>query len=74
MARTQIKLRHPITELELDLDENSLKLLEPVGRIYAEWGKENECTNCSFQPWFERDIHTLNFCPNCGADMRENND
>lgn len=40
----------------------------------GKWTKENACEFCGFQPWFERDIHTLSFCPNCGADMREGQD
>ena len=35
------------------------------------WGNANECSECGFQPWFERDIHTLSYCPNCGARMEE---
>ena len=33
----------------------------------GKWGDANECSECGFQPWFERDIHTLSYCPNCGA-------
>ena len=29
------------------------------------------CSECGFEPYYSRDIHTLNYCPNCGADMRE---
>ena len=43
--------------------------IEPQ-RKKGRWTKENACEFCGFQPWFERDIHTLSFCPNCGADMR----
>jgi predicted Zn-ribbon and HTH transcriptional regulator len=43
--------------------------IEPE-RKKGRWIKENACEFCGFQPWFERDIHTLSFCPNCGADMR----
>ena len=43
-------------------------------RKKGKWTKENACEFCGFQPWFERDIHTLSFCPNCGADMREEYD
>ena len=39
-------------------------------RKTGEWTKENACEFCGFQPWYERDIHTLSFCQNCGADMR----
>ena len=38
---------------------------KPHGR----WGKNNDCSECGCQPWYERDIHTLNYCPNCGAKM-----
>lgn len=34
------------------------------------WTDNNDCPFCGFQPWYERDIHTLSYCPNCGADMR----
>ena len=42
-------------------------------RKAGRWTSENACEFCGFQPWFERDIHTLSFCPNCGADMRGDN-
>ena len=38
--------------------------------VRGEWTDDNACPFCGFQPWYERDIHTLSFCPNCGADMR----
>ena len=40
-----------------------------VERKKGKWGKKNECSECGCQPWYERDIHTLNYCPNCGAEM-----
>ena len=39
-------------------------------RKKGEWTKDNSCPFCGFLPWYEKDIHTLSFCPNCGADMR----
>lgn len=39
-------------------------------RKKGEWTDDNACPFCGFQPWYERDIHTLSYCPNCGADMR----
>ena len=39
-------------------------------RKIGTWTKDASCPFCGFQPWYERDIHTLSFCPNCGADMR----
>ena len=43
-------------------------------RKRGRWTKEGACEFCGFRPWYERDIHTLSFCPNCGADMREGAD
>jgi hypothetical protein len=39
-------------------------------RKKGEWTKDNACEFCGFKPWYEGDIHTLSYCPNCGADMR----
>ena len=39
-------------------------------RLKGQWTDDNACPFCGFQPWYERDIHSLSFCPNCGADMR----
>lgn len=36
---------------------------------HGTWGKVNECSECGCQPWYERDIHFLHYCPNCGARM-----
>lgn len=44
--------------------------IEPE-RKTGKWTDDNACQFCGFQPWYERDIHSLSFCPNCGADMRE---
>lgn len=38
---------------------------------------EWRCSECEDVPCYEHDIHTLNFCPNCGAKMtkeKENNE
>lgn len=43
-------------------------------RKKGRWMDNNACPFCGFQPWYERDIHTLSFCPNCGADMRGKQD
>ena len=53
----------------------SLKILEDLPsaqpqRKRGEWTNNNSCPFCGFEPWYERDIHSLSFCPNCGADMR----
>ena len=43
-------------------------------RKKGKWTDNNACPFCGFQPWYERDIHTLSYCPNCGADMRKDGD
>ena len=43
-------------------------------RKKGQWTDNNACPFCGFQPWYERDIHTLSFCPNCGADLRKDGD
>ena len=43
-------------------------------RKKGQWTDNNACPLCGFQPWYERDIHTLSFCPNCGADLRKDGD
>lgn len=48
---------------------NDVPSADVVERKAGTWGKENECSECGCQPWFYHDIHTLNFCPNCGARM-----
>ena len=40
---------------------------EPV--VHGRWGEKQDCSVCGFRPWYERDIHTLSYCPNCGAKM-----
>ena len=39
-------------------------------RKKGKWTKDSACEFCGFQPWYENDIHTLSYCPNCGADCR----
>lgn len=77
MARARIRLKEPVREFELDIDEESISILMPEAAIEKKrgrWGSLGECSQCGFQPWFERDISTLNYCPNCGADMRKKDD
>ena len=52
---------------------SKMPTIEPE-RKKGKWTKDCACEICGFKPWYERDIHTLSFCPNCGADMREDQD
>lgn len=45
---------------------------------HGRWVKQTEkycwhygCSECGYQPWYERSIYTLRYCPNCGATMTE---
>lgn len=59
-----------------DIAKKTASKLPPVApkRKTGKWTNENACEFCGFQPWYERDIHTLSYCPNCGADMRGEQD
>ena len=43
-------------------------------RKKGKWTKDNACEFCGFKPWYEGDIHTLSYCPNCGAKMKGGQD
>ena len=49
--------------------KSRLSSAEPERKI-GQWTDDNACPFCGCLPWFAHDIHTLSFCPNCGADMR----
>lgn len=43
--------------------------------IYNDYGNgcgNWHCSLCGCMPYYANDIHTLNFCPNCGANMHTN--
>ena len=46
-----------------------LPAVDAVPVVHGRWGENGDCSECGFQPWYERDIHTLSYCPNCGAKM-----
>lgn len=29
------------------------------------------CSLCDYEPYYARDVQSLNYCQNCGADMRQ---
>ena len=61
----------PITKMFYYAAINDVKHAPTIEeRKTGEWTSEDACELCGFQPWYENDIHTLSFCPNCGADMR----
>lgn len=45
------------------------KAVDAVPVVHGRWGESAECSVCGFQPWYEHDIHTLTYCPHCGAKM-----
>ena len=54
----------PVEELK------KLPAVQPE-RIKGKWMSGASCSICGFHPWYEGDIHKLNYCPNCGAKMEE---
>lgn len=55
------------------------RIIDNVPSVQSErkkgtWTDDTSCPFCGFQPWYERDIHTLSFCPHCGADLRGERD
>ena len=38
--------------------------------VHGHWADDDKCSVCGEEPLYEYDLRTLNFCPNCGADMR----
>lgn len=84
-ARTILKHLHQqgrMTDYQFDVINRNLKE-RPQGhwyekRIDEQYGNpphgfltryEWRCSECEDVPCYEHDIHTLNFCPNCGAKM-----
>lgn len=65
--KTQLSVADVIDQIDRE------DTIEPE-RKKGKWTKDCACEICGFKPWYERDIHTLSFCPNCGADMREDQD
>ena len=61
-----------VERASLEAYKEQLENMPPIQpeRKIGTWTKDASCPFCGFQPWYERDIHTLSFCPNCGADMR----
>ena len=59
-----------ISVVDMEFRISTLPSVTPE-RKTGKWTEDNACPFCGFQPWYERDIHTLSFCPNCGARMTE---
>ena len=69
------KLRNNIAYMQAFGCDRAITLIREVPSAdvqpvrHGRWGKVNECSECGCQPWYERDIHFLHYCPNCGARM-----
>ena len=75
-AFNNVGIKQNIDETLVDVAENRLKnWFDELPSVQPErkkgiWTKDASCPFCGFKPWYERDIHTLSFCPNCGAYMK----
>lgn len=77
--RSQIKQmeKHPRNyEFNLPYYRKTVELLEKAERPHGEWKQKSGlyfgypyCSKCGYAY-----KHAFNFCPNCGADMREEGD
>ena len=47
----------------LDYQDNPIK-------FYFDGRYSAHCSVCGYHPEYEEEMHSANFCPNCGADMR----
>ena len=81
ISRSELKkaiLKHCRSEIEAInhfwYDDTIITLIENAPSVeerpQGEWGKHGECPFCSYIRQWEDD----NFCGNCGADMRGDND
>ena len=56
---------------------NEAPTIDAVEVVHGEWIKRHGTINCSvckrsnWSACFEDTVRSFNFCPNCGADMRE---
>ena len=50
--------------------EQQVTAVDAAPVVHGQWGEKQDCSVCGFQPWYEGDIHTLSYCPNCGAKMK----
>jgi hypothetical protein len=50
-------------------DINELPTVDAEPVRHGKWTDDNACSECGCQPWYERDIHSLHYCPMCGARM-----
>ena len=62
--------RYEYVQIVYKDDIDAAPTIEPE-RKKGRWTSDNSCPFCGFQPWYERDIHTLSYCPDCGSDLRE---
>ncbi len=43
-------------------------------KFYFDGRYSAHCSVCGYHPEYEEEMHSANFCPNCGADMRPYNE
>lgn len=45
-------------------------IVEKFSKVkHSKWDNTCSCENCGCQPWYSGDIHSMNYCPKCGAKM-----
>lgn len=58
---------------DIDVDTALDMAIEALERKQGKW-LEYKCSICGFEPYNPSGLETFNYCSNCGADMRGDED
>ena len=71
-AKTQVEFAQVCHDFKNKADFVAVKHGEWVHTDNADhWFSKDECSKCQYHTFDRVDLTHLNYCPNCGADMRK---